>query len=129
MRAMYRKKSTAIKEEKHEISSDYIIMKTQLTLKQILEEFDRVWYISYQGSIKDGKYSQNAHRWVMQQKLKQSIKDALESCRVEKKKVPLEAFQEKDIPGIALFDQITGWNANTHLYDEKVKKFMGEEEV
>lgn len=56
----------------------------------------------------------------------QSIKDALESCRVEKLNLPKDPTLRLANKEIEKHEQ--SWNMNTTQYDENVKKFLGEEE-
>lgn len=106
------------------------------TLKKILKQFDDLSKPVATYMDKNGAYFP-AH--VMQDKIHdfliQSIKDALEACRVEKlegggKQVVGslgEPFWECVIHGQGKEEcSCDGFNANTTQYDENVKKFIGE---
>jgi len=91
-------------------------MKT--TLKTILEEFDKK-FIFMKGKEEDLLVAQPGTAPYVRAFITQSIKDALEACRVEE--IP-HIYGEGTLSRI----EIGGWNNAATQYDENVKSFLGE---
>lgn len=94
-------------------------MKTPLTLKQTTAKIlDEVRYL-----MEEYRESGDSERLVnVEEAIESSIKDALESCRVEK-------ARHGDFDTIEPCEcecHDCSWNANTTQYDENVRKFVGE---
>lgn len=85
-------------------------------MKQILDRFDEHWEFG------TADFTLNDKQQFFKMYLEQSIKDALEACRVERP--PLDVVKiAQDNNGFYIGTQ-RGWNLNTTQYDENVAKFL-----
>lgn len=100
-------------------------------LKSILKEFDE----EFDHDSPFGKalvlVEENTQRPIAREVkyfITQSIKDALEACRVEKvgQNVIINCVSRDDYKKAS---EYVGFNANTTQYDENVNKFLGEEGI
>lgn len=93
------------------------------TVREIVKEFDRVWFTSYHGSMKDGKYSTNAHRWVMSNLLK----SLLSSYRSQILKEVREKMPKKQDFTKTLGNEFTsGYNSALKEIKRKLKEMETE---
>lgn len=107
--------------------------KNQLTLKQILKEFDTKYVFEREFSV-DYCEGLNMLKHDIKDFITQSIKDALEACRVDKSKEEIDLPYPKEEVYITDWSDYVaggtaGYNKCTTQYDENVKSFLGEEKV